>query len=199
MKKLSIIVGALLVAGTVSSWAAEADQIVSGPVPITLSGKLSGTTLAKGGTKVDGADINGTALEMAEVQVIGDDAFSLSGTDAVFLVIGSSIGTTNIASGSSTDTFLVGKSVWYGGPSVETKASKSGDTLVVGFFQDQTDLFSGDPVTNAETVISNSVLAATLTFKTSKSGTNVSGKVFGIWKDDVSAVNGTIKNTKTKK
>jgi len=198
MKKLSIVVAALLVAGAVSSWAAESDKIVAGPVPITLSGKLSGTTVAKGSTKVDGSSINGVALEMAEVQVVGDDANSLSGTDAVTFVIGSSLGTSNIVSGGVTNTFLVGTAVWFGEDSVETKASKSGSTSLIGFGEAQIDLFTDNDVTNAHSVISNSFLAATVSFKVSKTSTNVSGKVLGIWKDGVSAFSGTIKTTKTK-
>jgi len=49
---------------------------------------------------------------------------------------------------------------------------------------------------NANSVISNSFLGGEITFSASKSGTNVSAKVTGIWFSGETAVSGSIKKAK---
>jgi hypothetical protein len=188
MKTFVIIATALLIAGSATVRAQETDEIHFN-VPITFSGKLST------GETVTDASLNEGSLTFAEVQFI-----SGTFTDQPVYVIGAGLGLTNTVVGFTTNVNLIGVSVWSGENSVVTsKPGSKTTTTVMGMSENQIDIFADTLVTNADTVISNSVLLLTVTTSISGKGTNVndvSAKFSGIWYDGVSAISGSIKTAK---
>ena len=203
MKKLSVIAVALLVAGTVSSWAQEVDSFLLGPIPVTMTGKLSSSVKANTGT-VNAESINGSNVELAVVQFLDTGVE----TDTVYVIgSGLSLVTTNQA---STNVDFTGTVIWEGDNAVVTKESKSSTTTVVAMRQVQrvigvdTDVAVSNATSSiGANVISNSELLVTLTGseKLTSAGTNSTGsaKFNGIWNEAVgTAVSGTIKVEKVK-
>jgi hypothetical protein len=193
MKKSGIIVAALLVGGVVTSWAQETDRILAGPLPITFKGKLSDKTAVSGSTLATAA--GGGSLEVAEVQYVGG-AF----TGTPFSVIGTSIGLTNLVSGSSTDVDLVGTDLYEQDGAVDlSKAGSKTMKFVSAWSETGFDLFTSASISNLSSTITNSVLILQGTSTETATGTNLNAKVLGIWVAGKTAVTGTIKSEKTKK
>jgi len=201
MKKLSIIAVALLVAGVVSSWATSTNlDVITYNVPITFKGTLSDKT------KVTDATLDQGSLTFAEVAY-----GTTTSTQTPFHVIGSGIGLTNNVVSGVTNVELIGIDIWDDtsevGPGdesvVTSKAGAKATTLEGVFSQEQYDLFGRSNLT-LNSVISNSVLLVTSTESdprsksSSKSTTNVTGKIDGIWKDGSTTVDGTISTFKAK-
>lgn len=193
MKKLSLIVAALLVAGVVGSWAQETDRILAGPLPITLKATLSDRTRVTDATLATAA--GGGSLEVAEVQYVGG---TFTGTP--FSVIGTSIGLTNLVSGSSTDVDLVGTDLYELDDSVDlSKAGSKTMKFVSAWSETGFDLFTSASISNLSSTITNSVLILQGTSTATVRGTNLNAKVLGIWVDGKTAVTGTIRSEKVKK
>ncbi len=202
MKKLSIIAVTLLVAGTISSWAAEQDSFLVGPIPVTMTGKLSSSVKANTGS-VDAESINGTNVEFGVVQLL-DTGVS---TNTVY-VIGNGLSTVTTNQAGTTNVIFTGTVIWDGADAVVTKSSKNSQTVLVGMQQVQrvigvdTDVVVSNATSSiGANVITNSVLLVTVSESQSvKSGvTNNTGsaKFTGIWNEtDGTAVSGTIKAVK---
>jgi len=191
MKRLGIVVAAVMIAGVVSSQAQEFESILFN-VPITFSGKLSDGTVVTDGTLALGT------LTFAKVQIIEAG----SPTDTTF-VIGSSLGLTNeVTSGVTNNVKLTGTLVWSARDEVTTKTNKTSKSVVLAMTEDATgifDLTTQAAISNSFGVISNSVILADLTVGTSGKSTNVtvSGKFTGIWYDQSTAISGgSIKTAK---
>lgn len=197
MKK-AFIIAAVVLAVAVSGQAAESDQLIVS-VPISFKGKLTNKTLVTDATLATAA--GGGSLTYAIVQVIGDNAFSASGTDTAFQVIGTSIVLTNVISGSSTDTFVIGNSLYVSDDAVVTSGGGPKPLKFISAFSQDGEIvdtggfFNGSSIANLESTISNSVLLVTSTLSDTKS-TNVNSKVQGIWVAGKTAVTGSIKTAK---
>jgi hypothetical protein len=204
MKKLTVVALALLVAGAVSSWAAEKDSFLVGPIPVTMTGKLSSSVKANTGS-VNAESINGTNVEFAIVQLL--DAGVSTNTD---YVIGNGLSTVTTNQAGTTNVIFTGTVIWAGDDAVVTKSSKNSQTVLVGMQQVQrvigvgTDVAVSNSVSaTGENVITNSVLLVTVSESQSvKSGvTNNTGsaKFTGIWNEtDNTAVAGSVTAVKTK-
>jgi hypothetical protein len=204
MKKLSIIAVTLVVAGTMSSWAQEKDTFLVGPIPVTMTGKLSSSVKANTGS-VNAESINGSNVEFAIVQLL-DTGVS---TNTVY-VIGNGLSTVTTNQSPHTNTVFTGTVIWDGDDAVVTKSSKNSQTVLVGMQQVQrvigvdTDVVVSNATSSiGANVITNSVLLVTVSESQSvKSGvTNNTGsaKFTGIWNEtDGTAVAGSITAVKVK-
>jgi uncharacterized membrane protein len=205
MKKLTVVVAALVIAGMTSSWAQsniinttsnEVAGFVFGPVPISFTGKLSN----KG--SVDAAALAATApgggtLEFAEGYEVGP----LS-TGQVGMAIGTSLGTSNVTSGvNSGAVVLVGYKILTSFDFVDlSKAGSKSAKSLSGWTEDGEGRVPGGSSTNflpsVQKVVSNAALlvSATITDPKSagKSTTNVTAKVTGVWQDGATTITGTI-------
>ena len=197
MKKLSIIAVTLLAAGVVSSLAQTTGSLVFGPVPITFTGKLSNKASVTTDTLT--GLVGGGTLEFAVVDFTGGSSTQQ------YAVIGTGIGQETVVSGSSTSVDLVGTYIFWSNDSVETDPAKKSATYVAAFspigfilgtnsassYSIETNLWNGG--------ISNSVLLVSSTVsdpsKGSKSTTNVTAKVYGIWDEfsNLALTSGSIK------
>jgi hypothetical protein len=199
MKKLSITVVALLVAGAVSSWAQVSNIInttsnevagfVFGPVPISFTGKLSDKTTISASTLADLAPGGGT-LEFAE-------SYDVAGlhTGPVVMVIGTSLGTSNVVSGSSTGVTAVGYTILRSYDYVDSSKSTS-TKFVSGWIEDGFGRINGSTTDFLFTVQaaagpSNAALLVTGTLSDSKT-TNGTAKVVGVWHDGATTISATI-------
>jgi hypothetical protein len=204
MKKLSMIVVALLVAGVISSWAlpaTEDDSFVFGPIPVTMTGKLISSVKANTGT-VNAESINGTNVEFAIAQFVAGVS-----TDT-FYVIGNGLSTVTTNQAGHTNVFLTGTVIWEGDDAVETKSNKTSSTTLIAMGQvqqvigvDSSVAVSNSVSATGENVITNSVLLVTLSSseKVSKGTTNTTGSATftGIWNEtDGTAVSGSMKAAK---
>jgi hypothetical protein len=185
MKKLiaiaamAMVVGATMGVAQIVTTTVNNVSILSGPITIDLNASVSSAT-AK--TKVALADV-----KFAHVRLNADNSLGASGE--VFDVIGTSItDTTNILNGAgntNTTTVTLSKSVFLAG---DTSVDLGKGKFAEAFFS--------RPDTNQVSTMSNAVLYVTGSTKTSTKGTNVTGKIVGIWQEAVSTVSGSIKNSK---
>jgi hypothetical protein len=207
MKKLSIVVAALVIAGVASSWAQsniinttsnEVAGFVFGPVNISFKGKLSN----KG--SVDAAALAALAPGGGTLQFAAayDVAAGPATTGQVFLVIGTSLGTSNITSGvHSGGVTWVGYSILSAYDYVDlSKAGSKSTKLVSGWSEDGYGRAAGGAYTdfwfNVTKVVSNAALLVSGTASTSTKSTNLSAKVTGVWFDGVSTISASIGKAK---
>jgi hypothetical protein len=186
MKKLiaiaamAMVVGATMGVAQIVTTTVNNVSILSGPITIDLNVSVSSAT-AK--TKVALADV-----KFAHVRLNADDSLGASGE--VFDVIGTSItDTTNITVNASNVTTRV---------NLSTSVFLAGDTSVDLGKGKFAEAFFSRPDTNQVSTMSNAVLYVTGSTKTSTKGTNVTGKIVGIWQEAVSTASGSIKNSKVK-
>ncbi|MGO9246153.1 MAG: hypothetical protein ACLP0A_07770 [Verrucomicrobiia bacterium] len=207
MKKLSIVVAALVIAGTVSSWAQtivinttsnEIAGFVVGPLPISFTGKLSNKGSVDAATLAAVTPSGGT-LEFAA----GYDVAAFS-TGQVTMAIGTSFATTNEAAGGGrTNVTIVGYSVLEARDFVDLSTGKSKSLKFESGWKESDGFGSAAGSTDIdyhvalEGVVSNATLliSGSITDPKSsggKSTTNVSAKVSGVWQDGVSTITGSV-------
>jgi hypothetical protein len=211
MKKLSLMIAAIVAAGSVSSWAQgpllkpvinntanEVDQILFGPAPITFTGK---TTIKTQGSitasKLAGLTPDGGTLEFAEILV------GLPGPDKTnypSLVIGTGFSLVTTNQSGATNTYLVGDIVLQSTDPADVDLSAGTSSKSVKFVSGwywtgygySSSLAYTDFLSTVETVISNSQFHVTGTLTDPShdghSTTNVSAKVVGYGFFDGSSV-----------
>ena len=199
MKKLGIIAVSLLVARVASCWATvvTTGTVVFGPVPITFSGSLNTKAKVTDST-LTGITGVGSPLEFAVAQTVSDGV-----TDTVY-VIGTGLGVETVISDSTTSSVIVGTIVYSTDDTVTLSTKNSGESFEGAFREDGSVLATNGVSSiksNLDTVISNSVLLVTGSgsdpSKGSKSTTNASAKVSGIWYSGQSVLtSGSIKTAK---
>jgi len=210
MKKLTVVVAALVIAGVASSWAQVSNIInttsnevagfVVGPLPISFTGKLSNKGSVNAATLAATTPAGATApLEFAAAYQVGAGPAT---TGQVFLVIGTSLGTSNITSGvNSGGVVLVGYNILGAYDFVDlSKAGSKSTKFLSGWSEDGTGRAAGGSFTNFQSsvwkVVSNSALLVSGTItdpaKAGKSTTNGTAKVTGVWQDGATTITATI-------
>jgi hypothetical protein len=200
MKRLALFVTAALVAGTAVVWAQsqEQDSILGTPIGLTLKAKLS-----DGSTATD-ATIGGN-LSIAEIELLNlDPSNGHTNCTSTFIVIGSSLGTSNyvdtvnqitntVISGvllaDSSDASLgKGKGVAILGQ--ESAVIRGNRSLRCG----ECDSIPGFAVD--ESVMTNSTWEIISSSKISGTKTSFVGQVTGVWRTGETAFKGSLKSVK---
>jgi hypothetical protein len=218
MKKLNLIVAAMVVAGSVSGWAQtlllqypnsssnEADQILVGPIPITFKGQTSieGAAYITSST-LAGLTPNGATSTLEFAKVVFGPPTSTVNRARLWIGTGIALVQTNLPTdvpGTTNNVHLVGDPVLQSQHGVDLSAAGARSTKFVSYWTETGAGISAAVVdtnylSSVEKVISNAMLLVTGTLTDPSDGghstTNVTAKVTGIWVDDYSIISASIR------